>query len=141
MKPDRVVGLRSPVRIPHDANLFPVTGRSILLPFLVVEAKKEQDAPGFRAIQCQTAFSIRRLLLAQESLLSGNPSGEPCLLWFFAFQGEQWRLQICTYDDIRAPVVSQLRTSRLSSTDQDSRESTTYGKGQSKAKTTPCNFY
>ncbi|KAF1934944.1 hypothetical protein EJ02DRAFT_516710 [Clathrospora elynae] len=104
MKPDRVVGLRSPVRIPNDPSLFPVTGRDILLPFLVIEAKKEQDAPGFRAIQCQTAFAVRRLLMAQESLLKDNPADEPCLIWFFAFQGEQWRLQICTYDDSKSPV-------------------------------------
>jgi hypothetical protein len=140
MQPDRVVGLRSPVRIPYDASLFPVTGRGILLPFLVVEAKKEHNAPGFRAIQCQTAFVIRRLLMAQDSLLKQFPSSEPPLVWFFAFQGEQWRLQICTYDDSKAPVVSFLHTSQFHLIDWDVRNSTTRGKAQSNAKTTPCNF-
>ncbi|KAH7083964.1 hypothetical protein FB567DRAFT_530338 [Paraphoma chrysanthemicola] len=104
MKPDRVVGLRSAVRLPHDTGLFPVTGREIMLPFLVIEAKQEQDAPGFRAIQSQTAFVVRRLLMAQKELLDDIPSGEPCLVWFFAYRGEQWRLHVGTHDDSRAPV-------------------------------------
>jgi hypothetical protein len=140
MTPDRVVGLRSPVRIPHDANFFPVTGREILLPFLIIEAKKELHAPGFRAIQCQTAFAVRRLLLAQQSLLKNNQSGEPCLIWFFAFQGEQWRLQICTYDESRTPVVSFLHASLFSCPNQNSRRSTICGKGQSNVKMMRCNF-
>ncbi|KAH7067282.1 hypothetical protein BKA63DRAFT_521878 [Paraphoma chrysanthemicola] len=104
MKPDRVVGLRSAVRIPHDTGLFPVIGREIMLPFLVVEAKQEQDAPGFRAIQSQTAFVVRRLLMAQKDLLHDVPFGEPCLIWFFAYRGEQWRLHVGTHDDSRAPI-------------------------------------
>jgi hypothetical protein len=140
MKPDRVIGLRNPLRIPYDASLFPVNGREILLPFLVVEAKKEHDAPGFRAVQCQTAFAIRRLLMAQDNLLKQFPSSEPPLVWFFAFQGEQWRLQICTYDDSKAPVVSSLHTSQIHLINQDVRKSTTRGKAQSNAKTTPCSF-
>jgi hypothetical protein len=69
-----------------------MTDRRILLPFLVVEAKKEKDAPGFRAIQHQTAFPIRRFLKAQHELFCGEQYSEPCLVWFFAYQGEQWRL-------------------------------------------------
>jgi hypothetical protein len=99
MKPDRVVGLRITSRIPHDDSYFPVTGKRILLPFLVVEAKREDDAPGFRSIQYQTAFPIRRFLTAQEELFNKAsadwPKQELCLVWFFAYQGEQWRLNAC----------------------------------------------
>jgi hypothetical protein len=96
MKPDRVVGLRAPSRIPHDDTLFPVNGKRIMLPFLVVEAKKEDGADGFRAIQYQTAFPVRRLLEAQATVEGRDESSEPCLVWFFAYQGEQWRLHVGT---------------------------------------------
>ncbi|KAF2181383.1 hypothetical protein K469DRAFT_792564 [Zopfia rhizophila CBS 207.26] len=104
MKPDRVIGLRAPSRIPQNASHFPVTGRRILLPFLVVEAKKEEDAPGFRAIQYQTAFPVRRLLKAQDDLRSREQSSEPCLVWFFAYQGEQWRLHTGTYENDKVKI-------------------------------------
>ncbi|KAH7385875.1 hypothetical protein BKA66DRAFT_548583 [Pyrenochaeta sp. MPI-SDFR-AT-0127] len=92
MNPDRVYGLRTSSRLPYDYSNFPVKGRRILLPFLVVEAKRENDAPGFRAIQHQTAFPVRRLLKAQDNVLSRGQLREPSLVWFFAYQGEQWRL-------------------------------------------------
>lgn len=104
MKPDRVIGLRAPSRIPQNASHFPVTGRRILLPFLVVEAKKEEDAPGFRAIQYQTAFPVRRLLKAQDDLRSRELSSEPSLVWFFAYQGEQWRLHTGIRENDRVKI-------------------------------------
>lgn len=99
MKPDRVIGLRALSRIPQNASHFPVKGRRILLPFLIIEAKREEDVPGFRAIQYQTAFPVRRLLKAQADLLDGRSSSELCLVWFFANQGEQWQLHTGTYED------------------------------------------
>ena len=47
MKPDRVIGLLAPSNMSHNNSHFPVIGRRILLPFLVLEAKKEGDVPGF----------------------------------------------------------------------------------------------
>lgn len=105
MKPDRVYGLRCPSRVPFDYSNFPITGRRILLPFLVVEAKKENDVPGFRAIQHQTAFPIRRLLKAQDDVLSREQVREPCLVWFFGYQGEVWRLHVGTLQ--KGKVVSR----------------------------------
>lgn len=96
MKPDRVIGLRPPSRIPYDYSYFPIIGQRILLPFLVVEAKRESDAPGFRAIQYQTAFPIRRFLKAQLELGLREQSSEPCLVWFLGYQGDQWRLYAAT---------------------------------------------
>jgi hypothetical protein len=104
MRPDRVVGLRAPSRIPHNDTLFPVTGRRIILPFLVVEAKKEDSAGGFRAIQYQTVFPVRRFLEAQAAVVGQTQSDESCLVWFFAYQGEQWRLHVGTRS--RDKVVS-----------------------------------
>ncbi|KAF2707544.1 hypothetical protein K504DRAFT_535194 [Pleomassaria siparia CBS 279.74] len=103
MRPDRVIGLRAPSRVPKSPSHFPVAGKRILLPFLVVEAKQEV-APGFRAIQCQTAFPVRRLLKAQDDLHDREPSSEPCLVWFFAYQGEQWRLYASTYENERTRI-------------------------------------
>lgn len=128
MSPDKVVGLRSWPGIPHSDVLFPVSGKtSLLLPFLVVEAKSEQGGPGFRAIQNQTAFPIRRLLKAQKDLIGHDPLAEPCLVWFFAYQGEVWRLHMCTHDDKRVVSSNAEATLGLLLT-QESREYMIYGK-------------
>jgi hypothetical protein len=69
-----------------------------MLPFLVIEAKKEDGGPGFQAMQFQTAFPIRRFLLAQTNFKRSDASCEPSIVWFFAYQGEQWRLHFCVQD-------------------------------------------
>jgi hypothetical protein len=79
-----------------------------MLPFLVIEAKKEDSAVGFRAIQYQTAFPVRRLLKAQASLGDRDEPCEPCLVWFFAYQGEQWRLHVGTQDKDRVVNLTSL---------------------------------
>lgn len=99
MKPDHVIGLHAPSQMVRSGPNFPITGKSVLLPFLVVEAKKESNTPGFRAIQNQTAFPIRRFLKGQHELLCGAHTSEPCLVWFFAYQGEQWRLYGSTLEE------------------------------------------
>lgn len=104
MKPDRVTGLRAPTGLPHNITYFPVSEKRLLLPFLVVEAKKEDTAPGFRAIQNQTAFPIRRFLKAQYDICSVQLIGDICLVWFFAYQGEQWRLHAGTYDNVKVVI-------------------------------------
>ncbi|KAF2624067.1 hypothetical protein BU25DRAFT_166430 [Macroventuria anomochaeta] len=99
MRPDLVIGLRASPYIARSESHFPAKGRNkLLLPFLVLEAKKEKNAPGFRAIQYQTAFPVRRFLKAQADMDSRDSSCEPCLVWFFAYQGEQWRLHAGTID-------------------------------------------
>lgn len=98
MTPDLVMGLRVSSNVPHIDDYFPVRQTRILLPFLVLEAKKDSGSPSFRSIQHQTAFPIRRFLLAQEEMYSNAPVGssEPCLVWFFSNRGELWRLTACT---------------------------------------------
>lgn len=101
MKPDRVIGLnitqgmrdclkRSQWNLEHT----PLKGLEMVYPFLVIEAKKERHAPGFRSIERQTAFPIRRLLHVQDELRNKSLESryEPPLVWFFAYQGEEWRL-------------------------------------------------
>lgn len=99
MRPDRVFGLRTPSTVaPNDIH-FPAEGREqLLLPFLVVEAKKERGAPGFRSILFQTAFPVRRFLRAQAEIDSRDSLCEPSLVWFFAYQGDIWRLHAGTLD-------------------------------------------
>jgi hypothetical protein len=99
MKPDLVLGLQSPFRIPHSEELFPIPGIQVLLPFLIVEAKKADLAPGFRDIQYQTAFPIRRMLQAQAEVRRADSFDEPSFVWFFAYQGDHWRLYACIEDD------------------------------------------
>lgn len=99
MKPDRVIGLHLSEECkeylrtcPFDLESFPIKDCSIAYPFLVVEAKKESDAPGFHAAECQSAFPIRRFLKLQEKLQSSlDPDLDP-LVWYFAFQGDIWRV-------------------------------------------------
>ncbi|KAF2250070.1 hypothetical protein BU26DRAFT_518526 [Trematosphaeria pertusa] len=112
MKPDRVIGLRPTSRInhciaaaPRHLSHCPIRGRNIVYPFLVIEAKKEEDAPGFRAIQKQTAFPVRRLLQAQNDLRSVcGVDCEPFLVWFFAYQGEEWRLYAGTLESPKVRI-------------------------------------
>ncbi|KAF2109609.1 hypothetical protein BDV96DRAFT_585029 [Lophiotrema nucula] len=97
MKPDKVIGLTSR----HQADMLwnPVKGVRMTCPFLVVEAKKESTTPGFRSIERQTAFPIRRLLRLQAHVLgSRKVAHEPPLVWFFAYQGEEWRLYAGTLE-------------------------------------------
>ncbi len=107
MKPDRVIGLRGLRHMAYNSSQCPLIRKKIFLPFLVIEAKKEANAPGFQAIQQQTAFPIRRLLKAQKELLGNDQNSASCLVWFFAYQGELWRLYICTFEKtkvVRSPL-------------------------------------
>jgi hypothetical protein len=70
----------------------PVVGKRLIHPFLVVEAKQEFQAPGFRFIEVQTAFVIRRLLKSQDKLCRDKSLDLDPLVWFFAYRGDVWRL-------------------------------------------------
>lgn len=112
MEPDRVVGLSCTPRMREEVSSFtpgfdhyPIRGIQILYPFLVVEAKKARDAPGFRSIERQTAYVIRRFLRLQEHIQNGcEDECEPPLVWFVAYQGEVWRVYAGTLNN--SAVVS-----------------------------------
>jgi len=106
MRPDRVVGLRKTkgfqrdiASSPHQLNHSPVSGMDMLYPFLVLEAKRVDDAPGFRSVERQTAFPLRRFLKLQEALKKASSKNLDPLVWFFAYQGEVWRLYAGTIVD------------------------------------------
>ncbi|KFY47732.1 hypothetical protein V496_10477 [Pseudogymnoascus sp. VKM F-4515 (FW-2607)] len=99
MKPDRVLGLSRTTKVRESieacvVNLVhaPVEGNDMIYPFLILEAKREKNPPGFRAIEAQTAFAIRRFLRIQEDLHTSCQSHLDPLVWFFAYQGDEWRL-------------------------------------------------
>ncbi|OQV10921.1 hypothetical protein CLAIMM_14842 [Cladophialophora immunda] len=121
MTPDRVVGLRLNGRYRRYIGAAPSQlmhtclkeKSSLLYPFLVLEAKREQDAPGFQSIGQQTAFPIRRMLQTQQSLLqkAAESISEPPeylvdpLVWFLCNQGEIWRLYAAV---IEGPDILEL---------------------------------
>ena len=113
MKPDRVIGLSMNDRYRRYIGSFdveishsPVKKAQLMYPFLVLEAKRENGAPGFRSVESQTAFPIRRFLRIQDELqrASENKIGLDPLVWFFAFQGEEWRLYSAILDKNKAVV-------------------------------------
>lgn len=104
MRPDMVIGLSAPPDVPRNRNHYPTKGQEILLPFLVVEAKREHLTYGPKATQSQTSFAIRRLVKSQNYLKRRVASCEPCLVWFFASHGDQWRLQAGIHE--KGKVVS-----------------------------------
>jgi hypothetical protein len=116
MKPDRVIGLSMNDRYRGYIRSFsvelshcPVKKRQLMYPFLVLEAKRESDAPGFRYVEAQTAFPLRRFLRIQDELHRASNIKLDPLVWFFAFQGEEWRLHAAILDDKKMVVRFSLR--------------------------------
>lgn len=65
----------------------------IKFPFLILEAKSEGGCRGFRAVEKQTAFPIKRLVDLQKTLRKkGKEPVERALVWFLAFIGNTWRV-------------------------------------------------
>ncbi|PVH99819.1 hypothetical protein DM02DRAFT_415682 [Periconia macrospinosa] len=125
MKPDRVIGLSitDGMRqcLDHcqwNLEHRPVDNIEMVYPFLVIEAKKGDNSPGFRSIERQTAFPIRRFLHIQDELRNrfmGNHGPrnneveyrcEPPLVWFFANIGEEWRLYAAVFPTRTMSAVS-----------------------------------
>lgn len=106
MRPDRVVGLfmtesfkKYTALCPPDITHSPFKDGKLLYPFLVMEAKPEKDNPGFESVEAQTSFPLRKLLKLQENLRINRGVDLDPLVWFFAFQGEEWRLYAGTLQD------------------------------------------
>jgi hypothetical protein len=105
MQPDRICGLSRTTKLKNLVDInsamnlvhYPIKDDdSMAYPFLVLEAKRAKDAPGFRSIEAQTAFPLRRFLLMQEDLKVACQANFDPLVWFFAYQGEDWRLSAAT---------------------------------------------
>lgn len=111
MKPDRIIGLSMNDRYRRYTESFfvelshsPVRNFQLIYPFLVLEAKRENAAPGFRSVEAQTAFPIRRFLKIQDELKTASGIELDPLVWFFAFQGEEWRLYSAILDKNKSVV-------------------------------------
>lgn len=121
MRPDRVVGLSRTIGFQNDIassplelNHCPVSGMdNMLYPFLVVEAKREEDAPGFRSVERQTAFPIRRFLKLQNALQKAGSKNLDLLVWFLAYQGEVWRVYAGTLVDSNLVMLTLILRSNL----------------------------
>jgi hypothetical protein len=111
MSPDRVIGLSMTDKyrgyietFSEDISHRPFKQMELIYPFLVIEAKREKDAPGFRYVESQTAFSIRRFLKIQDELQMASPIKFDPLVWFFGFQGDEWRLYGAVLDKVKVVV-------------------------------------
>ncbi|KIX02792.1 uncharacterized protein Z518_08734 [Rhinocladiella mackenziei CBS 650.93] len=108
-KPDRVIGL-GPSRSLDYYTRFrgnthsPFNGGDVFYPFIVIEAKPEAG-PGFKSIERQSAFSVRTCLRLQQKLQTDTRIPHQCLVWFFAFQGEEWRLYAALPAEHRTRVI------------------------------------
>ena len=116
LEPDRVFGLgmtKSFERcVSFQPNLrhSPFGDRRLLYPFLVIEAKSEKGSPGFEYIETQTALPLRTCMKLQEDLANSTESNLTPLVWFMAYQGDQWRVYAGTVHD--SAYVSPFRQSR-----------------------------
>jgi hypothetical protein len=104
MTPGRIIALRLDRRYTARLNSSLVhsplnDADSASYPFLVIEAKKEHEASGFRAIEAQTAFPIRRFLKLQLALRTESKVEHDPLVWFLAFRGDEGRLYAGALDD------------------------------------------
>jgi hypothetical protein len=106
-KPDRVFGLTKTKVFDELTNTLkemrhtPFTDREVLYPFLIIEAKSEKGSPGFESVEMQTAFPIRTLVRLQKDAKHVHGVDINPLLWFFANQGDEWRVYACIQDEFK----------------------------------------
>lgn len=115
-KPDRFWGLREtaefrrilnsdtarggPCKLGKDLKTSPFRSESdpLLFPFLLLEAKSEKNAPGFKSIADQSSIPLRDLINLQGGLNSYRPQEEDTflpLVWFIANRGDMWKVYGC----------------------------------------------
>jgi hypothetical protein len=87
----------------------------LLFPFLIIEAKS--DAVGdSAAVEMQSAFCIRRLLMLQDGLRAAT--GEESLwqtgplVWFFTWHGYEWSIKGSFIDGISSPTPRYVSNTR-----------------------------
>jgi hypothetical protein len=80
----------------------PTGEESVIFPFMVAEAKKE-DGDNWDYVNFQTVFPIYTMLSVQWRLLSANAeSGHQLefdpLVWFYSYRGQHWKLHFAYLD-------------------------------------------
>jgi hypothetical protein len=110
-KPDNVWGLRKTRSVAqyrsefarrhdsHELRHSPFKNSDLTYPFLIVESKREGEGPGFEYAEAQSAFPIRTCLRLQEELKQVSGQHLVPLVWFLAYQGDEWRAAACIVDD------------------------------------------
>ena len=82
------------------------TGKSLLFPFLIIEAKK-RDGASFDDCNMQSALPILEMLQVQEDMQRKSQMtleyGGP-LVWYIAYRGEDWRLSGCYISEKPGPA-------------------------------------
>jgi hypothetical protein len=97
-RPDRVFGLAMTksfgIYTAGAPNLrhSPFAAGSVLYPFLIIEAKSEKGGQGFESIETQSAFPLRTFLKLQDDLRQSSRVELDPLVWFLAYQGDEWRV-------------------------------------------------
>jgi hypothetical protein len=87
----------------------------LLFPFLIMEAKSDTVGDS-AAVEMQTAFCIRRLLMLQDGLRAAT--GEESLwqagplVWFFAYHGHEWSIMASFIDYVGGSIPSYVRQIR-----------------------------
>lgn len=95
--PDTVIGLGQTPSFAEYAPLMklrhsPFEPANVLYPFMVLEAKSEKAPDSWGSIERQSAFALRTCLKLQKNLQRDTGVELQCLVWFFAFKGDEWRL-------------------------------------------------
>jgi hypothetical protein len=116
-RPDRIIGLRNNtyfdqyLAAQQSVRHSPFADGNTLYPFLILEAKSAKSCTGFESIEILSAFPIRTLLQLQEKLGNETEGKINPLVWFFACQGDEWRVNVCVRDSAQY-VSHQIRPLR-----------------------------
>jgi len=118
-KPDRVVGINRTRSLEQFCGALPHLRHSpfrdaahILYPFLVVESKPGGQTAGFDEIEIQTAFPLRNCIMLQHQLQQASAVALSPLVWFMAYQADEWRLSACIWKENKmvSCIWNSLRT-------------------------------
>ncbi|KAK5062685.1 hypothetical protein LTR84_004758 [Exophiala bonariae] len=108
--PDTVIGLGQTPSFAEYAPLItrrhsPFEPANVLYPFMVLEAKSEKAPDSWGSIERQSAFALRTCLELQKNLRRDTGVEFQCLVWFFAFKGDEWRLYAAVPEQAQTRVI------------------------------------
>ncbi|EER25114.1 hypothetical protein CPC735_017160 [Coccidioides posadasii C735 delta SOWgp] len=111
-QPDIIVGLSETPELKNASEEYqglvfsPIKGEGCgVFHFLILEAKSESGGPGFSSVEIQTAFPIKTVLNVQKALNEATGNTILPLVWFLAYQGDEWRVYACYLDGDKTRVI------------------------------------